>query len=267
VIGVSGKTAPVKGKRAVASVCTDLWWYSIVDHDDFVRRKVDLNESYYDVVKCKPGVYRFKHLFHTCNDEDYRNPQIYTEIEWVREPDPVVDHEAEYNSLDLTAGQVVKDCMKWEFTKCKSEVDSIQRAADQVMCVGGNGYDYHPNGWLGHNPDLTKDSPSVEIPVFKKKYHWYPLYKDSFIVQAAGVGNEPHWRTGLLPKDIKLNESFTALAFNILHCIVKYGVDDHGYKHAAESVRWAKKALKSLVKKYPDRVPNYVKRFLKSESK
>jgi len=77
----------------VAGIVTDLWWYSIVDGDEFARRGC---EGEYDVdrVQVRPGVYRFTH--HSLDHEDNfeTQPFIYTLIEWVRPPDPVRDYQS-----------------------------------------------------------------------------------------------------------------------------------------------------------------------------
>lgn len=264
VIGVTGGKSyrnPVKNSKTVATICTDLWWYSIVDHDDFVRRGLTLEEVSGRVVKCQPGVYRFKHIYHT-QDRDSSEPLIFTQVDWIRKPDPVVDHAAYYNGLNFTAGQIIGDFMSDEDINF---VHNVQQAADYVMCVLGSGMEYHKNGWRGCNGDLTMDAPEVKIPVFKKKYRWYPLCDESFIVRASSMSEEPDWMDRIAPKDIILNPSFVELAFNILHCMAKYGVDDP--RDGDHTRKCAVEALNNMLIKYPDQVPAYVKRYIKSEEK
>lgn len=76
----------------VASIVTDLWWYSIVDADEFQRRGC---QGQYDVdrVHVKPGVYRFTHFQHLDHDKG-DEPFTYTLIEWVRLPEPVCDYQS-----------------------------------------------------------------------------------------------------------------------------------------------------------------------------
>lgn len=90
----------------VASICTDLWWYSLADYDEFIRRGGEIDDQHvglggHDVIDVKPGVYRFQHFFHKiksepAKDDPYRNLREirgvvtpYSEFEWVRKPDPV----------------------------------------------------------------------------------------------------------------------------------------------------------------------------------
>lgn len=262
VIGTrkSNERPPVKGSRRIAGICTDLWWYSICDFDEYVRRvgKEPPKEYGFEIVKCKPGVYRFTHLFH--HTERDAPGQVYTEIDWVREPDPIGDLGAYYRNQNLTAGQVILDSIEQYpgLFRCKNHTDSIQRAASHLMCTLGNGSEYHPNGFLGYRPNLTNDSADVKIPVFKKKYHWYPFNIDSYIGSAAGLnGAKKDYRC--FPNDIEFNPSFLALVFNICHCISKYGCKDD----RNETREVARACLIGLVEKYPDKVPAYVKRYFK----
>lgn len=69
----------------VASIITDLWWYSIVDADEFEKRDCDKchDEDYVTRVKVQPGVYRFTHFQHLDHEEDESSPFTYTKIEWI----------------------------------------------------------------------------------------------------------------------------------------------------------------------------------------
>jgi hypothetical protein len=253
---------PIKNTRSVASICTDLWWYSIVDYNDFRSRGLDSPTA---TVKCRPGVYRFRHLYHTV-DRNTPGGKIFTEIEWMRKPDKVVDFVAKYKKLDFSAEQIVADLMKFQTTldNPENELELIQQKVDYLMCVSGAGADYHENGWWGFNPDLKMNAPKVKIPTLRAKYRWYPFYEESLIVMASSLSEKPNY-LGIVPKDIRLNKSFTSLAFNVLHCISKYGVDDCGYGWADNTISLAKKTLIDMAKKYPDDVPVYVKNYLKDE--
>jgi hypothetical protein len=136
---------PIKNTRSVASICTDLWWYSIVDYNDFRSRGLDSPTA---TVKCRPGVYRFRHLYHTV-DRNTPGGKIFTEIEWMRKPDKVVDFVAKYKKLDFSAEQIVADLMKFQTTldNPENELELIQQKVDYLMCVSGAGADYHENGW------------------------------------------------------------------------------------------------------------------------
>lgn len=239
------------GGERVGGICTNLWWFSIVDYDDYVKRIGETPKSEYglDVIDCKPGVYRFLHKFPHHNHDYTNEEEIYTEIKWVRKPDPVKDLTGLYDNLNFTAGQIVADDM----ARYPDLFRTFERCADHIFCTLGGGGEHHPNGWIGSNPDLKMDAPEVEIPVFNKKHKWYPLSDHSLLLNCAGLGKD--WN-GKKVKALKLNDSFLALAFNICHCIVKYG-------DTKENVKYAKAALKGFGKLYPTKVPNYVKKLLK----
>lgn len=89
----------------VTGIGTTLWWYSIADYDtlqrhfayytpgeDFSAFVRSVNRS---VVTVKPGVYRFRHNNEANNDQYGATATLYTEFEWVRDPDPIRDCVAE----------------------------------------------------------------------------------------------------------------------------------------------------------------------------
>ena len=276
----------------VAGICTDLWWYSIVDYDEFVRRAGEktLKDHNAETVVVKPGVYRFCHLYYTLDRDCDDQPQTYTEIEWIREPDPVRDFNAERLAFHLTAEQVVAKSLP-SYTATIEMMESvhpdlhhdgsdairarrrvtvaIQGIADHIFCVIGNGYDWHENGFLCDNPSLRSDAPNVEIPEFNERYGWYPLSEYSALCIAAGLHGKPK----------HLNKSFRALAFNVAMCIVKHGVTSFNClggkrmnetkKHikaekaqAKKTEQLAKQCLSGLAKLYPDDAPESCARLL-----
>ena len=275
----------------VAGICTDLWWYSIVDYDEFVRRYGEdaLGDRNAETVVVKPGVYEFRHLYYTLDRDCDDQPQTYTEIKWVREPDPVRDFKAERLAFHLTAGQVVAKSLP-SYTANIEMMESIhpdlyhdgsdairtrrrvavaiRGVADHIFCVIGNGYDWHENGFLCDNADLRSDAPSIEIPEFVGRHSWYPLSQYSALCLAAGLHGKP----------MHLNKSFRALAFNVAMCIVKHGVNpfngvgrvNETKKHreaekaqAKKTERLAKQCLSGLAKLYPDDVPESCAKLLR----
>ena len=54
----------------VDSVCTDLWWVSIADYDEYINRGGKINEKYNDVfiVEVEPGRYKLKSMYHDQDD-------------------------------------------------------------------------------------------------------------------------------------------------------------------------------------------------------
>lgn len=123
---------PCPWGEEVASVCTDLWWYSIVDADEFKRRIAHYTPDqefiwedeqvctqgrdgkpwhYADVVDVKPGVYLFRH---PCGTNHNASNVEFASFEWVREPDPLVDYVGREKALNLNALEVlIESCLSW----------------------------------------------------------------------------------------------------------------------------------------------------------
>jgi len=269
---------PYPGCRRVAGVCTDLWWYSICDGDELDRRlkerkyknlKKVYKEHNLDVVKCKPGLYRFSQEYHTLDDRD-RKQAVYARWEWVAAPAPVKDYQAHYKSLNFTAGQLIRDSMK-RYPGLYGEMDmaGVQRAVDHIFLTNGNGLEIHPNGWIGDAPDLQPDAPDMEIPLLEGKFRWYPGGDWCYLAHCAGFADPLY--ASHKEGNPDLNESFTALAFNICHNIITYGAEAIGNnsnkKRAQQEAnaldRLARRALKAFAQRYPSRVPDYCRPILK----
>jgi len=92
-IGVKGdrdgrrNVNPVDRTRAVAHICTDLWWYCICDLDDLLTRSGGKIPEDVTVVSVEPGVYRVRHRL--LDHEDYRAALVFARIDRIRKPDPV----------------------------------------------------------------------------------------------------------------------------------------------------------------------------------
>jgi hypothetical protein len=266
---------PEDGKD-VGSICTDLWWYSICDHDNFknlVARQGGEPESGQDVtvIDCKPGVYKFTHQFHRIDRDDYDNPQSYCIIDWARDPDPVVDLQAATQELDFTAGQVLGHNLGRSHFQGGTEIDNLMGAADFLMVCIGTGAEIHENGWVS-DVKIPPDTEAVEIPVFDKPYPWYPMCEYSI---AAALGGAKHpYDEG--KNNIELNDSFTSLALNILRCMHLYGYPEEEYmgrtlrageaEQRVQSRRDALKYAKAIAKKWPEKVPEFCKDILKKKA-
>ena len=222
----------------VASVCTDLWWYSIVDGDEFKRRGCEGHYSDAQTVKVRPGVYRFTHKLWR---EDVEGPNIFSTVEWVRDPDVVRDFAAEYSAKNFTAGQVIANSIKKWPTLYSNDADGIRQAADHIFCTIGGGGDWHKNGFVQYDPDMKPDDPSVDIPKFSGSYTWYPLNEEYSALCLAADGK------------INLNPSFAALAINVAECIVAHGSKEFaGHPDLTKhNVEIAKRCLEQLRLRYP----------------
>jgi len=260
---------PVPRSRRVGGICTDLWWYSIVDYDQFVNAYGEKpnKKNWIDVVTCRPGVYRFRHQYHLARNDDMSreqtsNDHVYTYIDWVRDPDPVVDFKAKQLEKNITAGQMMANHLdNWPTLYSKTE-EGMKRVATNTLFGSAGHHHYHPNGWICGDPDITNDAPSVDIPIFKGEMPFDDISKWSWLCQAAGVG-EP--LSSLDATNAFLNPSFVEMAFNVCQGYIRYGMvkQEHRKKDDEERekncVKWCKKVIKGLAKKYPDQIPEYCK--------
>lgn len=70
-----------EGWVSVAAVITDLWAYSIADHDDYVAKGGDMQNAPPEVVEITPGTYHFKHFTGLRNfDRDAPELTIFAEF-------------------------------------------------------------------------------------------------------------------------------------------------------------------------------------------
>jgi len=162
----------------VASICTDLRWYSIVDQAELLRRMehytpgVEIDECPITVIDVRPGVYRFTHALGV----DHDVPAVeFATFEWVREPGPLVDYLGKERAANLTALEVlIESCLawptlymglgyspeddklakdrpalikRWEESARERKIVYLARAADHVMCVLGGGVEWHEKGF------------------------------------------------------------------------------------------------------------------------
>lgn len=265
-VGTKGenKRNAITNSKCIGGFCTDLWWTSMADYNDFIARGGNVNT---ETFKCKPGVYKFTHRYHKSNGDG-----LFTTIEWIREPDEWIDHQAAYEALNFTAGQVFNSYFKDKQDFYGSPTDgyiknsyaeSVSKAqgcvnkkewpyyfaASRLLCVLGNGLEWHKNGWCSTGVMPNKDCVDIEIPIFTKAYHWYPLSDSSGIGEMVSTS-----RTGI---EQDANPSFVKLGFNILQAIIRYGVYERPVKggepvinKTGHQIKTAKKLYKLMVEKY-----------------
>lgn len=249
----------------VASITTDLWWYSLVDYDEFMRRSSTTPEEHgLDVFDVQPGVYRFRHFTHDRKAIPDRDADrvIFAEFERVRDPDPIRNFIGETNAMNFTAGQIIAKLMKNYPTLYSSDDAGAQRVADHIFCTIGGGGHWHPNGFVMYKPNMQPHDPEVDIPQFDGLYKWYPLSRDyAALVKAAGIAERcPYGDDEKFPD--RLNDSFVKLAFNVARCITKWGAlptSPDYVKSCIETWHIAQDALAGLAKKYKDQVPENCK--------
>jgi hypothetical protein len=239
---LGGKT-PRRGAKEVAGVCTDLWWYSIVDRDEYLDRAdpewrkaedpaqkaTELLKNVH-VVKCKPGLYEVKHQFHCLEDRDDGTP--YAIIQWKSaRPKVLPDYRRNYLQYDFTAGQIlrrhIKDYPTLYQQRCRTSVldrepctlqESYAMAANALLLNGSN--KYHPNGWAGGYYEMCAEpQEDVAVPHFDRPLPYVSDLSDfSFIAVAVGLGNKFSRAFDKVRSDgtLYLNPSFVSLGFNFL---------------------------------------------------
>lgn len=277
----------------LAGICTDLWWYSICDYDEFVRRCThfaDCIESAEDpvvaalenwgckVVDVRPGVYRFRH-----DDEADRDPSkgevLFTLIERVRDPDPVRDFLSEHLTREVTAGQYVQRSVAkypslytnrgrskgvtWADLTDEEKEHAWQRVANHLFCTNGNGVDWHERGFP--KEAIPAGTPDIPVPagMFRRQCHWYPMSEGyAAVLDAAGITLDGKRSRGDCPA---LAPSFAKLAFQVLESMISFGVAPHDnatgrdVKGARRVMVLALRAYRALGEKYPEHAdPKYL---------
>jgi hypothetical protein len=276
----------------VGGICTDLWWYSVVDFDDFKDRwkKFKGNDKDFeefladscDVIDVSPGLYE---VIHNMSYNDYGDDHCYASMSRIGPPLPVRDYVGEWLSQNRTAGQVfcaamldyptlylgmshLSETYKQFSSYSKKEKiayiqslpndkyeQCLQRVADHYFCVCGGGVEWHPNGWC-YSGRVDADLPDLPIPKFSKQYYWYPFSK-SYAALCLALDDDNREE---IPR---LNDSFVSVIFNALECIVRYGMLERAtHRNVEKQVELAKESLIGLDKMYPDKTPESCKELL-----
>lgn len=233
-------------------------WYDMCDGAEFERRRVHFSASAdFDVdavVSVVPGVYRFSH-------QSNPSGRTWTRIEWVRPPDPEVDHLGRYLAATATAYQYVRWCLEaypelygterrtgratpWGDMTPEERVDCWCAVADYVF-QGGRDI-WHENGFP--RAPVDPDLPDLPPPPFRRQLPW----------SVPGVGDF----------GAPMNGSFARLALRQLESIVSFGVpvlEQSGFRYVEDARRGmlvAVQAYRRLAALHPDEAdPEYVRWF------
>lgn len=271
---VAYKKPPKFEGTKVASICTDLWWYSLCDAEEFERRtkkfKGSLKEARATVIDVKPGVYRFRHDDEArADDQSSGKETLFSTFEWVRKPDPVKDFLKGWETVEVNAHAYVQSQVKrwptlfgvrtkdddydgdsalaWSDMTEEQRNQSWLQVANQALCTIGSGTDWHEKGF-----PQAKVDPSVadiEPPSFRSQISWYPF-------------SRPYG--GLFEPEV-LAPSFAKLAFRVLESVISFGIEVRDNEHSREvqytrdRMLLAVERYRELAKKYPDLAdPDYV---------
>ncbi len=195
----------------LASMDTSIWWYTIVDADEYVRRGGWLHSASVDFVTVEPGVYRFTHRHYEPRlaHDAYRDG-LMTLMEWIRPPDPVRDFSAERLSRHLTAGQLLGH-LERDIPTLYGGEEGMHHAVNELLF---HEHLWHPNGF----PEISlipMTSPDRELPVLERRTVWTCFEK-------AGA-ESPLIR--IARGTLRANPSFLELARRTLACIVTHGIE------------------------------------------
>ena len=274
----------------VASICTDLWWYSIADYDDFARRvahytpdkplKKILKHWTFNVVDVKPGVYKFRQV----QGIDRDAPTVeFASFEWVRDPDPVRDLLKEDMEKHVTATEYLiqsalgrtisyrdregmgaeqvfqKAIANWKKASDEDRAHWLASAAHSAM-FQTRADDWHENGFprATIEPEIKELAAEYgDVPPFDFRSHWGSPSDDfDALCLGAGMGKSPF---GPFPE---LDPSFVLLGLNICQSAIKYGEEVRMNKEIyppAWEVPFAREHMAKFVetyrayrKKFPD---------------
>lgn len=278
--------------KEVGGICTDLWWYSIVDFEDFKCRFLDMGgtlqefndyiEDRCDVVDVDSGVYTITHYLISDNDQNIDEPCHYAKIIWNRLPE-VNDLYSLYKKQNYTIGQCwltalanypslyrFKDSelpttlsMEERVKILKSfSVDRIQSSVnafyDYTFCNSGR--DWHDNGW-STSTEIDKDTPDFILPsLADAAQHWYPMERNYCVLFLAATQNSKS------EEKIHFNDTFLMAAYDVCYSILKHGVINKSledeFKNMKNQKEIALASLQGLNKQYPHTIPERCKEFL-----
>ncbi len=236
----------------IASICTDLWWYSICDHAEYLRRCSYLNKvgSDVNVVDVEPGLYEFTHYY---TDRSHPSPVVYSSFERIGPPLPEGDLFKSWREYRTTPTQYAASRMRlrphlygggdWAILTPENKAEVMATVVGYMFFTSGKS-EWHEGGFpVGTLNDVVIEEPT---PSLRKQQYWPELHKDHSFEQA---------RKNLSPE-------FADLALRSLESLVSFGK----YVSVCEKVRRARKdmqiglkLLRELSAKYPAQAnPDYV---------
>lgn len=246
--------------EVVATISTDLWWYSMCDRDEFERRCLryggNLERAGAAVVSVRPGRYRFRH---PASPDTYGSTRCFATIEWIGPSGDPRDYLAEYDTYRISAAEYVRKhvaeyptlyaggSVPYAAMSLAQRRSAWQRVCDHLFCTIGNGIDWNENGV----PEDAGDGGGSEpCPEFRARYRWYPLCEHSAVVAAAGI-RPAKFRSARQRK--VLDPTFAEVAFRVLESIISFGVASSQPRHDVRAtMRLAVECYRALAVRYPE---------------
>lgn len=268
----------------VGGICTDLWWYSVVDYNDFRVRFLNTGgtlKAFKEFVKrsctvvdVTPGVFTVQHFFVHKDETLVGEPLHYAKITWSRQAEKLNLYE-KYKNMSRTIGQcylvavreyptlhgfteddfsknlTLAECAQKLLSFPSDRIEhSFYRFLDHTFCTLGGGVEWHRNGW-GSGIEIPEETPDFPMPILTQKYSWYPMCRKYCVLYLCSLNKK------INGEKISFNESFLAAAYNVIHNILRYGTKARSKTEEKEQIEIARESLKGLASRYPSTVPDY----------
>ena len=233
------KHKELPGER-VAGVCTDLWWYSVVDYRTYVARAGKEPNKYCDVVDVKPGMYKVIQRTHMI-DRDANVTDHYAVFKWVRNL-RLKDFVNKREPLVTT----VEDTIKMKLVT--GDESNRAMALNELFFTIGAGYKW-VNGCIICSMTPKKFLDNLPNSNIKQPKDLEKRMKDMRISKCYPICE--YSKVNQVPDDVKpdwLNAAFEALDMAInLNPTVK--CEASGWKNSV-IIEEAKKSKKSLEERF-----------------
>jgi hypothetical protein len=231
------------GER-VGGVCTDLWWYSVMDYNDYVERTGNKPDKWCDVVDVKPGMYRVTHRTHTFN-RDANVTDHYAVFKWIRKLTKK-DVKKKREPLVTTFEDTLKANIIFSHHKTKGSV------LDRLFFTIGAGYKWQ-NGCIIQHMNPRKLLDNIENSHFEVPEDLETRMQDVDMPSIYPI-SEGYSSISNVPDDVR--DDWLAAAFDALDMAIAIDPDyvcNTGHKNS-DQVKLAKKIRKKLEKRFKNRL-------------
>lgn len=230
----------VPGER-VAGICTDLWWYSIVDYNDYIRRTGEEPGKWCYIVDVKPGTYRVTHRYHLL-DRNANNTDHYAIISWIGK-------DSDLKEIKELEAESVEDAIKYDII---FGVGSGNRALalNELFFVIGSGKKWFKGSIKGDSSYrkmlslLVKNDPRIPKDLDKRM-------KDISLTSIYPL-SEGYSKIFSVPDDVR--PDWLLAAFEALDIVFALDskAETFNYKNS-DMIKLAKKAKEQLEKRFGNR--------------
>ncbi len=234
----------VPGEK-VGGVCTDLWWYSIMDYDKYVEKSGEELDRHCDIIDVKPGMYKITHREHIFNIDENATDHFVV-LKWSRKLKKGDLVKKKVVLVTTTVEDTIKADLIFnsDFYKTRGEV------LDRLFFSTGQGISWL-NGCVFNNMNPKRLLDNIDNSDFKPPKDIKKRMKDVNIKYIDTICE--YSNINLIPDDVKddwLNAAFEALDMAI--AMDPNYTRRKVYKNSA-MIKKAKKIKKDLEKRFKDR--------------